>query len=265
MKMYEDNETNRAEESLMLFKEVVNSKWFTDIPFILVFTKSDLLCHTIRRQIFGRKFKDFLGNNNSCTDIIDFLAEKFTKQYEGDMPNKILPLVVNSIDTSVMADALTTMAKVVVAGSIQGHTYKCLHKCKFYHAPLFTIAKMKRTKFHDLVVKSPQESMSKFDRHVTPRILKRVSERVIHTPISGAETDSDTESEDEVTVVDKEEEWLLVEHAEEIPVEPSEVTMDTEASVPVVLDPEESRRQEIKKKSRQELERLVALMEKHKK
>jgi hypothetical protein len=39
---YEDDITNRLEESLRLFDDIIHSKWLKDIPFILVLNKADI-------------------------------------------------------------------------------------------------------------------------------------------------------------------------------------------------------------------------------
>jgi GTPase SAR1 family protein len=49
LKLYEDNETNRMHESLKLFKEITNSKWFAETSTILFLNKSDLFREKIRK------------------------------------------------------------------------------------------------------------------------------------------------------------------------------------------------------------------------
>ena len=45
--MFEDDTTNRMDESLTLFEEIVNSRWFTKSSFILFLNKKDLFAEKV--------------------------------------------------------------------------------------------------------------------------------------------------------------------------------------------------------------------------
>ena len=45
---YEDDTTNRMEESLLLFNEICNSRWFTDSSIILFLNKVDVFREKVR-------------------------------------------------------------------------------------------------------------------------------------------------------------------------------------------------------------------------
>src|SRR5690348_4280015 len=49
LKLYEDDTTNRMHESLKLFKEICNSKWFVDTAVILFLNKKDLFAEKIKK------------------------------------------------------------------------------------------------------------------------------------------------------------------------------------------------------------------------
>jgi hypothetical protein len=285
--MYEDESTNRAKESLELFKEVVNSKWFVDRPFILLFTKADLLCYTTTRHRFGDVFVDFTGNDNSCKDIIEYLKDKFIAQYKGTERNKILPIIVNSIDKDLMKDALLTMADVVVRGSTTKYKFKMYHQCRYAHTPLFTKIKMKHTKFCDIEIRARKESISDWNQgDYTPR-NRQVSRKIHMVPIEPVVHDFDyiydtlppipvqtivdleTEEDEELLALTAEADTTyqrILASLEPIVNKTQEPQPRLPEEEPVVeLDPEEIKRQEVKQKSKQELERLVALMEQLKK
>eukprot|EP01121_Diplochlamys_sp_Union-15-3_P000636 TRINITY_DN1053_c0_g2_i3.p1 TRINITY_DN1053_c0_g2~~TRINITY_DN1053_c0_g2_i3.p1 ORF type:complete len:293 (+),score=43.69 TRINITY_DN1053_c0_g2_i3:44-922(+) len=61
LKLYEDNETNRMHESLRLFKEICNSKWFVDTSMILFLNKKDLFEEKINKVPLTVCFKDYDG------------------------------------------------------------------------------------------------------------------------------------------------------------------------------------------------------------
>ena len=80
MKLFEDESVNRMTESLELFEEIVNSKWyakisklpslrgltvdqrFTKTAIILFLNKSDLFKEKIKRSDLRLLFKDYQGN-----------------------------------------------------------------------------------------------------------------------------------------------------------------------------------------------------------
>ena len=53
LKLYEDDETNRMMESLKLFKEICNSRWFVDTSMILFLNKRDLFQDKIQRVMIN--------------------------------------------------------------------------------------------------------------------------------------------------------------------------------------------------------------------
>jgi GTPase SAR1 family protein len=61
LKLYEDNETNRMHESLQLFKELCNTKWFQTTAFILFLNKKDIFEEKIRRVPLSVCFNDYNG------------------------------------------------------------------------------------------------------------------------------------------------------------------------------------------------------------
>lgn len=46
LKLYEDDTTNRMHESIKLFKEICNTKWFANTSMILFLNKKDLFAGT---------------------------------------------------------------------------------------------------------------------------------------------------------------------------------------------------------------------------
>lgn len=71
--LYEDESTNRMDESLNLFDEICNSRWFRNTSMILFLNKSDLLKSKIHETPINVFFEDYMGNPNdfdaSCHHI----------------------------------------------------------------------------------------------------------------------------------------------------------------------------------------------------
>jgi len=81
LKLYEDDQTNRMHESLKLFKEICNSKWFTETSVILFLNKKDLFAEKIKRIDLNVTFPEYTGGlvyDNAVT----FIKDKFLAQNE---------------------------------------------------------------------------------------------------------------------------------------------------------------------------------------
>lgn len=62
LKLYEDDTTNRMQESLKLFKEICNNKWFTKTSMILFLNKKDLFEEKINRVDLAMCFPEYSGS-----------------------------------------------------------------------------------------------------------------------------------------------------------------------------------------------------------
>jgi hypothetical protein len=121
---FEDGTTNRVLESLTLFGETVNSKWFVKVPFILLFNKSDLLEFTLRRCPLRSEIDDFEGNSNDVSQVTKYFIDKFMVQYKGNEEDKILPIMINSLDAVMVQETLQIIADVANKGNTIGHHFK---------------------------------------------------------------------------------------------------------------------------------------------
>jgi len=80
-KLVEDTSVNRMHESLKLFKEISNSKWFMDTSIILFFNKKDLFEEKIKKKDLSEVFPEYKGGNN-YDKACEFLTQKFVSQNE---------------------------------------------------------------------------------------------------------------------------------------------------------------------------------------
>lgn len=81
LKLYEDDQTNRMHESLKLFKEICNSKWFLDTAMILFLNKRDLFEEKIKKIDLSIAFPDYSGGLN-YENAVEFIKDKFLSQNE---------------------------------------------------------------------------------------------------------------------------------------------------------------------------------------
>jgi len=81
LRLYEDDQTNRMHESLKLFKEICNSKWFTDTSMILFLNKKDLFEKKIQRIDLKVTFPEYEGGCN-YDNALAYIRDKFLAQNE---------------------------------------------------------------------------------------------------------------------------------------------------------------------------------------
>lgn len=84
LKLYEDDTTNRMHESLKLFKEICNTKWFANTSMILFLNKKDLFAEKIKRVDLNVCFSEYTGglDYDVASEYIrdTFLAQNETKK-----------------------------------------------------------------------------------------------------------------------------------------------------------------------------------------
>jgi GTPase SAR1 family protein len=85
--LFEDESMNRTKESLRLWKEVCNNKWFARSSFVLFLNKSDLLREKIENEteVDGKSrlsltFPDYSGPPRNYDAALAFLREKYLEQ-----------------------------------------------------------------------------------------------------------------------------------------------------------------------------------------
>eukprot|EP01114_Cavostelium_apophysatum_P009666 TRINITY_DN2289_c0_g1_i1.p1 TRINITY_DN2289_c0_g1~~TRINITY_DN2289_c0_g1_i1.p1 ORF type:complete len:359 (-),score=129.09 TRINITY_DN2289_c0_g1_i1:7-1083(-) len=76
MKLFEDESVNRMEESLELFEEICNSKWFTKTAMILFLNKFDLFQEKIKKVDLKILFEEYEGGCNEGP-ALEFIQDKF--------------------------------------------------------------------------------------------------------------------------------------------------------------------------------------------
>jgi len=81
LKMDEDDVTSRMVDSLKLFKEICNSKWFAETSMILFLNKKDLFEEKIKRVDLKNYFPDYNGGKNYDAGL-QFIKERFLAQNE---------------------------------------------------------------------------------------------------------------------------------------------------------------------------------------
>lgn len=78
MKLYEDENVNRIQESRKLFDDIVNSKWFQSTNIVLFLNKSDLFAEKVKKVDLKVCFSDYKGGHD-YNAASEFLVHKFKK------------------------------------------------------------------------------------------------------------------------------------------------------------------------------------------
>jgi len=74
--MFEDRKTNRLQDSLRLFSEICNTRFFAHTSIILFLNKSDLFREKIKRAPLGQCFTEYAGGSE-FDGAIGFIRSKF--------------------------------------------------------------------------------------------------------------------------------------------------------------------------------------------
>ncbi|KAJ6246797.1 guanine nucleotide-binding protein g(o) subunit alpha [Anaeramoeba flamelloides] len=75
-KLYEDETINRLQESLFLFQNTANNKWFKKTDCVLLFNKIDLFVKKMQKVPLKKCFKKYRGGQNPSR-AQNFIAKKF--------------------------------------------------------------------------------------------------------------------------------------------------------------------------------------------
>jgi guanine nucleotide-binding protein G(i) subunit alpha len=85
--LYEDETQNRMKESLTLFDEICNSRWFQETSMILFLNKTDLFRDKIERTDLSVAFPEYTGGKD-FDNASKFITEKFLELNKN--PNKTI-------------------------------------------------------------------------------------------------------------------------------------------------------------------------------
>jgi hypothetical protein len=111
--LYEDDITNRLEDSISLFNQLVNWPQFASVPFVLVLSKVDLLQDALDHYPLKKIYPEYKGGNN-MQQAIEFIKNLYLAQYEGYENQKIIPVVGSLVDVDEASKVLDVVVNVAV-------------------------------------------------------------------------------------------------------------------------------------------------------
>jgi GTPase SAR1 family protein len=109
-KCFEDETTNRVEESLNCFGEIVNSRWFKEVPVVLLFTKQDLFEAKFPKVPLSTHFPEFAGS--TVQEATEFLINMFQKK--APQGKEVFSLIIDTTDEMKVSTAIEEVYQILV-------------------------------------------------------------------------------------------------------------------------------------------------------
>jgi len=98
-RLYEDETVSRIDESVKLFDEICNSKWFENTSIILFLNKSDIFHEKIKRSPLKNVFPEYEGGPDFDL-ATGFMIKHFEKLNRNPKRKDIYPHVTNATNTA---------------------------------------------------------------------------------------------------------------------------------------------------------------------
>jgi len=119
MKLFEDEHVNRMAESLELFEEISNSKWFTKTAIILFLNKSDLFKEKVQHVPLSVFFRDYTVPAAQMYEHgIEFIQGKFIEANRN--PNKkIFAHVTCATDTENVKVVFDAAKEIIISQNLE--------------------------------------------------------------------------------------------------------------------------------------------------
>ena len=112
-KCYEDDSTSRIQESLLLFDEIVNSRYFIDTPVIFFLNKKDIFQKKIATKKLADFFPDYQGPAHDFDACSKYMLQKFTSRIN-DANREFYPYITCATDTDNVKNIFDTVKKIVI-------------------------------------------------------------------------------------------------------------------------------------------------------
>jgi len=113
LKLYEDETVNRMHESLKLFDEICNSKWFLNVSVILFLNKSDLFREKIKKVDLKVAFPEYDGGLD-FEKAANFIQEKFVSLNKNPTQKQIYPHITCATDTQNIKFVFNAVKNIIL-------------------------------------------------------------------------------------------------------------------------------------------------------
>jgi GTPase SAR1 family protein len=116
-KCYEDDSTNRMRESMLLFDEICNSRWFFDTSVILFLNKIDLFKTKIQHTDLKVCFEDYTGGLD-FDNASAFIKQKYLDLNKHKEQKTIYCHFTCATDTDVMKKVFESIKDIILQKSL---------------------------------------------------------------------------------------------------------------------------------------------------
>jgi len=116
-KLYEDESQNRMTESLLLFDEICNSRWFTDTSIILFLNKTDLFKEKIGKIDLKYCFPEYDGGCN-YEHATSFITQKFLELNKSEV-KQIYPHLTCATNTDNIRFVFNAVKDIILQNNLR--------------------------------------------------------------------------------------------------------------------------------------------------
>jgi len=117
-KLYEDESQNRMLESLLLFDEITNSRWFANTSMILFLNKMDLFREKIQKVDLSTCFPEY-GDGRNYDKGLAFIKQKFLSLNANPEKKKIYPHETCATDTRNIRIVFEDVKDIIIQTNLQ--------------------------------------------------------------------------------------------------------------------------------------------------
>jgi len=110
--LYEDETMNRLKESLNLFEEICNSKWFRKTSMILFLNKRDIFMDKIQKFPLSEQFPEYTGGNN-FDEASEWIQQQFEEKNE-DQDKQIYTHITCATDTENVLAVFNAVKDIII-------------------------------------------------------------------------------------------------------------------------------------------------------
>jgi GTPase SAR1 family protein len=121
LKLYEDETVGRTEESIKLFDEICNSKWFNSTSIILFLNKKDLFEEKIKHTDLSVCFPDY-KDGSDFEKAANFMQEKFVT-LNRNSAKLIYPYQTCGTNTENIKFVFSSVKDIILQGALDEHGF----------------------------------------------------------------------------------------------------------------------------------------------
>ncbi|CAI2319756.1 unnamed protein product [Caenorhabditis sp. 36 PRJEB53466] len=118
-KLNEDREQNRMKESIKLFEQICNSKWFIQAAMILFLNKRDLFEEKLKTTSITVLFSTYLGSNE-YEESVAYIQMRFERLNKHSETKKIYTHITCATDTNQIQLVIDSVIDMVIGRNLRG-------------------------------------------------------------------------------------------------------------------------------------------------